>query len=382
MTNILKLFALILCLISAPSVTAAEEQIEYIYISKRSPAMSGIENDGSFLVLGPKTYMVFNQNIVRSGGYSGPLDAKFSGPISLEGYAQYVRKNSDGNLVIAGVNYNRSFSFDDKRQNFIAIIQPKGFKVLKEKNFKERVTLGLELLGDGNFLMLAQGSGGYFKLSVLNEKLKVLNEVTFGGGPTTLSGSLAITPDGNYAVLGFEGVASNEVSPVYWEFSPKLEQIEKQILTQASKKRGNGMDVLELIKSDDALYAAYGWDTGNTKDEAPDKVHLRKIKGTGWDSDALMPYRVGMRFFNSKNGPYVLYRNVDNLEKITFDPATGKRTTKILNRPADPVECFPPRKKYDIVDIVQTEKGSDFIVLSNTPLDNHNAGCITIGEMP
>lgn len=363
-------------------MSAAENQIEYIYISKHSPVVSVIEQNGSFLALGPKTYMVFNQDIARSGGYSGPLDAKFSGPFSLEGYAQYVRKNLDGNLVVAGVNYNRTFSFDDMRQNFIAVIQPKGFKVLKEKNFKERVPLGIELLGDGNFLMLAQGTGGYFKLSVLNQNLKVLNEVTFGGGVTTLNGSLAVTPDGNYAALGFESISSNEAVPVYWEFSPKLDQVERKILTQSSKKKGNGMDVLKLIEGEDSLYAAYGWHTGNAKDEATDEVHLTKIKGKRWDVDALMPYRVGMRFFNSKNGPYVLYGNVDKLEKITFDSETGKKMNKKLNRPVNPVECFPPKKKYDIVDVIQTEKGSDFIVISNAPLDNYNAGCVTIGEMP
>ena len=380
MTRFLLLLLLTIGALITPAM--ADEVINYVYTSKRSPAVSAIQHDDAFLVFGPQTYMFFNRNIAVSDGYTGPLEAKFSGPLSLKGYAQHVRYHQDGKFVVSGINYDRSFSFDDKRQNFIAIFQDKGFKILKEKHFKERVSLGLELLEDGNFLMLAQGSGGYFKLSVLNENLKVLHDVTFGGGTTTLNGSLSITPEGNYAVLGFEGISSNEVSPVYWEFSPKLEQLEKKALTQASKKRGNGMDVLGLIRGHDSLYAAYGWDTGNTKDEAPDEVHLRKIKGATWDSDALIPYKVGMRFFNSNNGPYVLYRNVDNLEKITFDSKTGKQTIKKLNRPVDPVECFPPKKKYDIVDVIQTQTGSDFIVLSNTPLDNYNAGCVTIGEMP
>lgn len=382
MTRFLVLF-LLAAYFSMASSAIAEDAIKYIYTSKRSPAISAIQHEGSLLVIGPQTYMVFNQNIAVSDGYTGPLGAKFSGPFSLKGYAQHIHKIADGNLVIAGVNYDRSFSFDDQRQNFIALVSSKEFKVLNEKNFDERVSLGLKVLEDGNFVMLSQGSGGYFKLSIFNEKLKVLNDVKFGGGTTTLSGSLAITPEGNYAVLGFEGVGSNEVLPVYWEFSPELKQVEKKFLTKSSKKRGNGIDVLELIKSEYALYAAYGWKTGNTKDEAPDDVRLTKIKGAlAWEKDALMPYKVGMRFFNSKAGPYVLYPRADYLEKITFSPETGKRTVKKLNRPIDPVECFPPEKKYDIVDIIQAESGSDFIVLSNTPLDNHNAGCVTIGELP
>lgn len=364
------------------SSAMAEDAIKYIYTSKHSPAISAIQHEGSFLVIGPQTYMVFNQNIAVSDGYAGPLGAKFSGPFSLKGYAQHTRKIADGNLVIAGVNYDRSFSFDDQRQNFIALVSSKEFKVLKEKNFDERVSLGLKVLEDGRFVMLSQGSGGYFKLIIFNEKLKILNDVQFGGGATTFSGSLEITPEGNYSVLGFESVGYNEVSPVYWEFSPELKQVEKKILTQSSKKRGNGIDVLELIKSKGTLYAAYGWKTGNMKDEAPDDVHLTKVKGAlAWEKDALMPYKVGMRFFNSKAGPYVLYPRADYLEKITFSPETGKRTVKKLNRPIDPVECFPPEKKYDIIDIIQAESGSDFIVLSNTPLDNHNAGCVTIGEL-
>lgn len=367
--------------VSIPAI-AADDSINYVYTSKRSPAISAIQHDDSLLVIGPQNFMIFNRNIAVKDDYRGPLDAKFFGPYPLKGYSQYIQQGQDGNLIAAGVNYDRSFSFDDKRQNFIALIDPKGFKVLREKNLGERVTLGLEVLDNGNFLMLAQGSGGYFKLSVLNKKLKVLDDITFGGETASMSGSLATTPEGNYAVLGYEGIGANNVSPVYWEFSPELKQIEKKILTQKSKKRGNGLDVLELIKSDDSLYVVYGWDTGNTKDEAPDEIHLRKIKGAAWDTDALIPYRTGMRFFNSEKGPFVLYRNVDDLEKITFDSKTGKRTIKKLNRPVDPVECFPPKKKYDIVDVIQTRAGPDYIVLSNTPLDNYNAGCVTIGEMP
>lgn len=382
MTKIITIFALALCLISRPA-SATENQIKYVYISKYSPALSVIKQDESFLAFGPQTFILFNQNIARSGDYSGPLGAQIYGPFSLQGYIQHVRQNSDGNLVVAGLNHNRSFSFDDKRQNFVALVQPKGFKVLKEKNFAERVSLGLEILEDRNLLILAQGSDGYFKLSVLNQKLKVLNDVTFGGGSTSLNGSLAITPEGNYAVLSFEDIGSNNVSPIYWEFSPDLKQVEKKRLTQNSKRRGNGLDVLKLIRSDDSLYAAYGWDTGNTKDEAPDEVHLVKIKGGNvWEKEVSMPYKVGMRFFNSDTGPYVLYPRVEYLEKITFDPKTGNRTVKKLNRPSEPVQCFPPKWKYDIVDVIRAKTGPDFIVFSNTPLDNHNAGCVTIGEMP
>ena len=367
MIKFLLLFLLAIHLSIASAV--ADDGIKYIYTSKRSPANAVVHYDGSFLVIGPQTYMLFNGNIAVFDGYAGPLDAKFSGPSSLKGYTNHIRKDKNGDLVVSGVNHDRSFSFDDQRQNFIALIQLKSFKIITEKNFSERVSLGIEVLEDGNFLALAQGSGRYFKLSTLNEKLQILNTVAFGGGTTILNGSLAITPEGNYAVLGFEGVGDNEVLPVYWEFSPELQQIDKMVLMQSSKKSGNDA-VLEFIRNENSLYAAYGWDTGNTKDEAQNEVHLTKIKGTSvWKKDALMPYKAGMHFFATKTDPYVLYPRVDYLEKITFDSATGERAVKKLNRPTDPVECFPPKKKYDIVDVVQSEAGVNYISFSNTPLD-------------
>jgi len=173
--------------------------------------------------------------------------------------------------------------------------------------------------------------------------------------------------------------------PTYWEFTPDLEQVTKERLGMATKRRDLRSAMMELVSSEGSVYAAYGWDVSGVKDEKPDEVRIRKITDTGnnWNKDQELPYYPGMRFFMSNGvGPYMLYPRVDNFYKVSFYPVDGHATTTILNRPTDPIQCFPPKWKYDIVDVFSAKDGNTYIVINGNPLNHPEAGCVAIGLLP
>jgi hypothetical protein len=212
---------------------------------------------------------------------------------------------------------------------------------------------------------------------------RVVGSIKFGFGQTA---DFLIRRNGNYAVVGFDTVDGVKgVAPTYWEFTPDLEQVTKERLGTTTKRRGLRSAMMELVSFEDSVYAAYGWDVSGVKDEKPDEVRIKKIAGTtdNWSKDQELPYYPGMRFFMSNDGaPYILYPRVDNLYEVSFDPIDGQATTTILNRPTDPIQCFPPKWKYDIVDVFPAEDGKAYIVINGNPLNHPEAGCVAIGLMP
>ena len=347
-----------------------EKSIIYKYSSEQSSALSAAVSNGSIVTIGPQSYTVFSNDSHEIENHSGPLD--------VGGYSSFIEQFNDANFILAGVNYNRSWSFNDKRQNFIALVAAKNFEIIKLKEFDERITIGLEILSDGNILLLSRGDG-YLNLRLLDGNLKVLKNVKFREDGRSISGSLALTAEGNYGVLGFtKNEVNNQVIPTYWEFSPELKLLDKKIISKKGKALGNGLDVLKLLRSGSEMYAIYGWDGANKKGS---EIRILKMNDASksW-KDVYLPYHAGVKFFISKNGIYALYPKLEYLEKISFDSSGNHRVFK-LNRPSKPADCFPIAKKYDMVDVLQAE-GKDFIVLSNTELKNYFSSCVTIGEMP
>ncbi len=348
------------------------EQITYIHSDKKSQARTAAIVDDGILVFGPRQYLKFN------GKFES---AHFTGPLKLDGVAQYVRSDKDGNLIIAGLN-RKAFDLlsKDNRQNIIARMNPNKLasSVLKFRELNDRVSYGLEINNSSQPVLLS-GGGGHYTLSVFSNSLDNIRKSTqFGNGQ---SGSLAITDQGNYIVLGFDlSEDSNDVAATFWEFSPELELLSTETLGRF-KKRSQGSAVMSVLTYKDNVYLAYGWDQSGVKEENPDEVWLKKIKGSpAWQEEQKLPYYVGMRFFTEADGtPYVLYPRVDNIHKVVFDFKEGRSKRIILNRPLEPVQCFPPNWKYGIVDVLIDPQGNTKIVINGNPLNHPEAGCVTIG---
>ncbi len=353
-------------LVATFPVSAKEKNktINYIYVSKGAPANSVIDMPEAYVTFGPQRFLWFQKDFANS--------EKFSGPLFLKGSAHRSRIMPDGNIVVIGTNYDRPFGFKDTRQNFVSIIKPKTFKEQKTKIFEERGSIDLKLSSNDNIAYLSIGDA-YYKLSILTSDLNVVESTKFGNGKG--SASLEITPSGNYAVASIE-----DAIPTYWEFSETLDLVEKKTFDNPSALRG--MKTIKLLTRNNELYLAYGWGKGTVKGDPTDGLMVVKIKGENlWKKEIRIPNKTGLEFFISDKGPYALYPYIDYIEKLTFDLKTGDISKTRLNRPLEPVECFPPTKKYDLVDILE-DQGKELIVLSNTPLDDHRAGCTTIGILP
>jgi hypothetical protein len=346
------------------------DEISYFHLDRPFQVISAIRLDGDFLAFGLRIFMRFTDKFPS---------AQYTAGHRLDTYVRHVRAISNKKIVAAGRD-------SDLRQISIFLTTPGKHSVPIEKirRLRDESTYELQVNRSGQPVLLSGTSRRNNTLTVFSRDLrKVVGFIKFGFGQ---SADLLIKSDGNYAVVGFDSIDGLKgVVPTYWEFTPDLEQVTKERLGTMTKRRGLRSAMMELVSFEGSVYAAYGWDVSGVKDEKPDEVKVRKIADTGdsWNKDQELPYYPRMRFFMSNDGaPYILYPRVDNIYKVSFDPIDGQATTTILNRPSDPVQCFPPKWKYDIVDVFLAEDGNTYIVINGNPLNHPEAGCVTIGLMP
>ena len=175
-------------------------------------------------------------------------------------------------------------------------------------------------------------SFGQYTLTVFDKDLNILRSVQFGASAGR--GSLAITSKGNYAVAGYDGKAkAREVIPAYWEYSPKLELLSKQNLSDKAKHIGNGEDVMRVLTHGDDLYVAYGW---QQRFKGSDSIYLTKLKGSSgtWEHPQEIPFDVSARFFMSADGnPYALEVEKDAIHQTIFRKEDSKSSMVLIDRP-------------------------------------------------
>jgi len=376
----IKLLFIALCLIGANAHAQGNKtvsNIEYHHSDNISQGLSALLLDETFIVFGPNRSMTFDNRFRSSSG---------SRPLGIKGYPQFSRLNKDNHTIIAGLNHRANSIFSkDSRQNIIALLY-RGVDSGTKNEFRElgdRLPYGLEINANNQPVLLA-GGGGHYTLSVFSPNLmNVRKSIKFGNGQKA---ALTIIGNGNYAVVGFEDHKKNsDVAPVYWEFNPELEQIYKEHLGVEVKKRGRMDAAMAVLSHEDNVYAVYGWDMSGFKREIPDEVRIRKIKGLSgqWDKEQTLPYHPGVRFFVSNKGsPYALYPRMESIERIDFKPENGKKTKRLLNRPIKPVQCFPPKWKYEIIDVLEDSAGNQHVVINGDPLNHPEVGCVTIGQIP
>ncbi|MCE7886899.1 MAG: hypothetical protein DYH13_05255 [Alphaproteobacteria bacterium PRO2] len=369
----MKIFSLtfiLLAFISTRGLAADNANLNYVYTDVGTKAGPSIILNDILWVFGPERFMAFNEKLSV---------ARFSGPHKIDGYAQYIRKLPDDTLIIAGLNYK---GFDilgkDTRQGIILKWNPKKLSDPVEKFIElGKTSHGLEINAHDQPVLLSSKDG--YTLTIFSTSLNKLNSVPFGSGGAA---SMAITDQNNYVVIGFDhNENSSGIVPTYWEYSSDLKLITKKQLTSDTRPSGSNLVAINVLPYKDSLYLIYGWDRSGIKKENPDEVTIKKMQnGTDiWEQK--IPYHHNMVFYVSNNGALnALYGKVDNIHQFIFNAEDGKKTTKILNRPTTPVQCFPPEWKYDLVEVLSSDK-KPLLVIRGDPLNHAEAGCTTVAEI-
>ncbi|MBL4803995.1 MAG: hypothetical protein JKY71_03945 [Alphaproteobacteria bacterium] len=348
-------------------------QIEYIKNSDHFQSSSAIMTTHGILALGATGYMLFNDETSR---------AKFSGPHKIDGYPLILKPDPSGKIIYAGLNHSGSYFPDtDTRQAILGYLNlsDKGTVQSVEKiHVKGKLPYALDVFPSSEIISLSD-LGGKYRLSYARAGFFDSSSQEFGSGQIA---DMLITASGRIAVLGFDEENSEHlVEATFWEFDKKFKLVNKTPLGRF-KKRGQMSALMTILEHGQDLYLIYGWDEPGTKDERPDEVSIQKIRGTTeWKNIGTAPYQPGAKAFISLTGnPYILYPRVDELEKLEFSAAHGKKSKMGLKRPTEPTRCFPKDWRYEIVDVLK-DGTAEYLVLNGDPLNHPVAGCTSIAKI-
>lgn len=352
------------------------KHVDYGWISKRAHVLTAMPVNNGITVFGSRLFLRFDDKF---------SEAHFSGPLKFEGYAQFIKPLSSQSIVVAGLDHKAgslsSLLAKDERRNFILKMNPETLEVQKFLPLKDRVSYGLAVDTSGHIVLLSGAEHGSYTLTVFDSNLKEIRLTTFGIGG---KGDVAFTSEGNYIAIGFDRTKDGRSGlPTYWAFSPELKLIEKRVLSERTKSNGNTDGLMKILSHEQETYLIYGWDDcPGCKKPDSSVLWVEKIKddGAAWKKE----YSYGRHsrvFIFSDGNPFLLEPKKDAIYQTIFNKEDGSASMVMLNRPNSPVECFPPNLYYEIVDAFQLLSGDTNVVLTSRPLDNPDAGCVTIGKV-
>ncbi|MGZ9108887.1 MAG: hypothetical protein ACXW4B_08725 [Micavibrio sp.] len=383
MAKILCLLALFILSISVKAIADdSPKHVDYAWISKRAHALAAIPVNNGVTVFSSRLFLRFDDKINRADGYPGPVGEHFSGPLKFDGYAQFIKPLSSQSVVVAGLDYKAGLLAslsNDKRRNFILKMNPETLKVEKFIPLKDRVSYGLAVDKNDRIALLSGVGHGHYTLTVFDSTLKPIRSLIFGIGG---KGDVAVTGEGNFVVIGFESIGATGL-PTYWEFSPELKLIEQRTLSERTKSNGNTDGHMQILTHGLDAYLVYGWDDCPGCKKANSSVlWIEKVNGKDsiWKKEHKHSYH--SRFFIFPDGnPFHLEPKKDAIYQTIFNKENGSVSTVVLDRPNSPIECFPPNLYYEVINAFALPSGGANLVLTSRPLDNNDAGCVTIGKV-
>jgi hypothetical protein len=360
------------------------KRVDYHWVSKRLNGISAFPTDDGITVFGLNSMLHFDDKI-NCIGKCPVVGEHFGGPLPFEGYIEVIKPLSDDSIIVAGLDHKgKSIGLasllgdDDNRRAFIAKLNPK-LKVEKFLTINNAISYGLDI-SVNNQIVLLSGGRGHYTLTLLDRELNEIDSTTFGGG---LKGDIAITSEGNYAVVGFERSKDNHSDlPTYWEYSPKLELVAHKVLAEKGKPTGDMDGFMRVLEHDKEVYIIYGWENCRRCKPNSRSFWIEKIKGSGTLWGKNQPYSLDALFFISPDGnPYILEPKQGAIHQTIFNKNDGKISNILIERPKSPVECFPPDHYYEILGAFPTDHGETNIVLTCRPLESYEAGCVTVGKV-
>ncbi|QKK05258.1 MAG: hypothetical protein HND56_05960 [Pseudomonadota bacterium] len=381
--RILYVISISLLLIFFPTPSKATNPV-YTHVGKGHLGYGAVRMDDDIIVFGRLHYYVFNTKV--------PWEAPLIYDLPFEFYVHSIAKAPNGDLLLAGHNHKRRFDpssllgLPDKRQNILvrAKLEDRKLKIIRSRKLQDRLSYGLGINSEGQPVLLSGGNGIY-RLTVFTDTTinKTEQSLEIHSGDHS-SPAFAITPQGHYAILGFERVTKEKHSshPTYWEYDSTLSLITKNTLSTEKKSTGNGLSQTALLVYKNNVYAVYGWDKTNDRrrQEMTEDIHILKLQGTPiWAKAQTLPYSTRMPFFLLQKGdPYA----IRNLQRITFSAKDGKTTTEEMTQQTVPQDCFPPGYQgFRIVDILPNTDGTDYIVVNGNADVPQKYGCVTIGRL-
>ncbi len=364
--------------------------VEYIWLSKAAYALAAMPAGDDVIVFGTKSFLYFDDKVKREGGYAGSVGAHFAGPLGFDGYVQAAQPLHGSGALIAGVDHKGGgwFSFDgDNRRGVVLKMSPftsahfpEPFKVEKLAPVDDRVPYAVTVGRGDEVILLSGAEQSHFTLTIYDADLATRQSVTFGIGG---GGDVAITQNGDLVVVGFErSKEGHDDQPAYWEYSPKLELVKHKILDSAGKSSSSGDVLMRILVHEKDVYLLYGWENcSGCKREGTSVLWLEKLQGDSTWKQAITYDREAKLSLSREGEPLLLEPKKDAVHEILFSRDGGRQQEALLERPSQPVECFPPEHYYQILGVFPTSSGDDHIVFTIRPLDSYEAGCVAIGKV-